>query len=164
MPRPRKKRPAPARKPYRVNVAAVVLNPAGKILTGWKHGTWQLPQGGVVAGETFRAAVLRELREEIGTDKFRVLAASRRLYSYDWPAAKTVSRRKRAYRGQRQRYFLVRFTGTRKDLHPELHGEFKALRWLTVRQVLAHAWSIKRLVYEQALREFGLLPARRSAV
>ena len=146
---------AHAGKPYRRNAGAVVLNAEGKVLVGWKHGTWQLPQGGVDDGETFADALVRELSEEIGTDLFSVLRASEQEFCYDWPGP--VKKHKECYRGQRQRYFLVRFEGRDSDLAPHLHGEFTKVCWLTPAEVLAHAWEVKRPIYHAVLREFGLV-------
>jgi putative (di)nucleoside polyphosphate hydrolase len=146
---------AEAAKPYRRNAAAVVINADGHVLVGWKHETWQLPQGGVDDCESFAEALVRELSEEIGTDRFRVIAESAQEFCYDWPGP--VAKRKQRYRGQRQRYYLVRFEGTDDDLDPHVHGEFAAMRWLTPAEVLEHAWEVKLPIYRAVMQEFGLL-------
>jgi putative (di)nucleoside polyphosphate hydrolase len=142
-------------RPYRRNAAAVVVNGDGHVLVGWKHGTWQLPQGGVDDGETFADALVRELSEEIGTQRFSVVRVSGQEFCYDWPGP--VKKSKQCYRGQRQKYFLVQFEGTDADLNPHLHGEFADICWLRPDEVVRHAWEIKRPIYREVLREFGLL-------
>jgi len=141
-------------KPYRDNVAAIVLNRDGRILTGWKHNTWQLPQGGVEPGETPEQALLRELAEEIGTHAFRIVRASAHWHCYDWP---NPPEKKKQFRGQRQRYFLVHFDGHDHDIDVAKHGEFARAAWLTPEEVLQHAWHVKRPLYRKVFEEFGLV-------
>lgn len=148
-------------KPYRNNVAAIVLNREGRVLVGWKHKAWQLPQGGIEPGETPAQALVRELAEEIGTDKFHILRESAHWHCYDWPAPPPPKRQQ--YRGQRQRYFLVQFDGTDADINLEAHHEFTRIAWLTPEEVLTHAWAVKRPIYRKAFEEFGLLPPQSSA-
>lgn len=142
-------------KPYRHNAAAVIINDEGHILTGWKHKCWQLPQGGVDTGETFYDAVIRETAEEIGTDKFRILKESEELHVYDWPGP--VSGKKARYRGQKQKYFLIKFEGEEDEINPHIHGELSAIKWMTPEEVISEAWDIKRPLYKKVLEEFGLL-------
>ncbi|MCX7846697.1 MAG: RNA pyrophosphohydrolase [bacterium] len=144
-------------KPYRKNVAAILLNAQGRVLVGWKHNAWQLPQGGVEEGETPAQALLRELAEEIGTTKFHILRESTQWYCYEWPAPPPPKRQQ--YRGQCQRYFLVQFDGTDDDIDLAKHREFARITWLTPAEVLTHAWDVKRPIYRKAFEEFGLLSA-----
>lgn len=142
-------------KPYRDNVAAIVLNRDGRILVGWKHNAWQLPQGGVEPGETPAQALVRELAEEIGTANFHIVRESAHWHCYDWPAPPPP--RKQHYRGQRQRYFLVQFDGRNDEIDVAKHGEFARAAWLTPEDVLRFAWEVKRPLYRKAFEEFGLL-------
>ncbi len=143
-------------KKYRKNVGAVVLNNDGKVLVGWKHNAWQLPQGGVDPDENLEEALIRELCEEIGTDKFTILKKSEYFHYYDWPENVRVTKRKKMYSGQRQKYFLIRFDGNETDLDPDKHGEFSKLKWLMPSEVIIDAWEIKRPVYEKVFEEFEL--------
>ncbi len=144
-------------KPYRENVAAIVLNREGRVLVGWKHNAWQLPQGGVEPGETLEQALLRELAEEIGTSRFHILRESAHWHCYDWPRP---PKNKKQYRGQRQRYFLVQFDGEDDEIDVAAHGEFARAAWLAPEEVLRLAWDVKRPVYRKVFEEFGLVPPR----
>jgi len=145
-----------SKKKYRKNVAAVVINNDGKVLVGWKHNAWQLPQGGVDPDENLEEAVIRELSEEIGTDKFTILKKSEFFHNYDWPENVRVTKRKKMYSGQCQKYFHIKFDGYETDLDPDRHGEFSKLNWLTPVEVIKNAWEIKKPVYEKVFEEFGL--------
>ena len=107
--------PAPADLPYRRGVGALLFNAAGEVFVARRLDTrdaWQLPQGGIHKGETPREAVFRELVEEIGTDRADVIAKSRRWLRYDLPPELVGRVWNGRYRGQEQRWFALRFTGT----------------------------------------------------
>lgn len=125
---------------------------------------WQLPQGGVKSGEKRSIAVLRELAEEIGTDKVEIVAKSSRTLCYDLPdelAAKVWGGK---YRGQKQRWFALRFAGTDSDidLAASDHPEFDAWRWVPLWDLPALAIWFKQPIYRQIVDEFGHLARRRS--
>lgn len=157
-------------KPYRDNVGAVLFNAAGRVLVARRAdmpnaegaaGGWQLPQGGVDPEEDLRRAVLRELAEEIGTDKAEIIAEHPEWLSYDFPpdyAARGV-RMAATYRGQRQRWFALRFRGVDADirLDADPHPEFDAWRWAAIEELPALAIHFKRPIYEELVRAFGHL-------
>jgi putative (di)nucleoside polyphosphate hydrolase len=140
--------------PYRDNAAAVIIDGNGHVLAGRKHATWHLPQGGIAHGETPEEALKRELCEELGTDKFTIISCSPHLRTYDWPWP--MRKGGMLYKGQRQKYFLVRYDGTDADLDPDLHGEFAELAWFTPDALLEKAWDVKCPVYKEVFAEFGL--------
>ena len=119
---------------------------------------WQLPQGGVKSGEKRRMAVLRELAEEIGTDKFEIVAKSSRTLCYDLPADLASQVWRGRYRGQKQRWFALRFTGTDSDIdpRPSNHPEFDAWRWVPFDELPALAIWFKRSMYREIVDEFGI--------
>ena len=78
---------------------------------------WQMPQGGIDTGETPRQAALRELREEIGTGRADVLAKSRGWFYHDVPEEIAQGIMGGRYRGNRQRWFAMRFTGSDADVN-----------------------------------------------
>lgn len=150
--------------PYRPNVGAVLFNRRGKVFIGRRSGLhpgqaslgWQVPQGGIDADEDPAQAVLRELREEIGTAEAEIIGEYPGWLSYDFPADLIQPYRER-YRGQTQRWFALRFTGAdsmiRLDIDP--HPEFDAWRWIELAELPLLAVPFKRPIYEALAREFA---------
>ena len=156
--------------PYRSNVGALLFNPQGLVLVARRAdmpnaegsaGGWQLPQGGVDPGEDLRVAVLRELAEEIGTDKAEIIAEHPDWLTYDFPPELQAMRMAQKYRGQRQRWFALRFTGADSDirLDADPHPEFDAWRWARIEELPALAVHFKRAIYEDLVRAFRHLAA-----
>jgi len=155
--------------PYRLNVGAVLFSQAGRVLVARRAdlpnaegapGGWQLPQGGIDADEDPRAAVLRELAEEIGTDRAEIIGEHPEWLTYDLPAGLIGKALKGRYRGQRQRWFALRFTGTDADirLDADPHPEFDAWRWAGLAELPGLAVDFKRPIYEvlaQSFRRFA---------
>jgi putative (di)nucleoside polyphosphate hydrolase len=161
-------------KPYRDNVGALLFNDAGLVLVARRAdlpdaegaaGGWQLPQGGVDDGEDLRVAVLRELEEEVGTAKAEILEEHPRWLTYDFPPelAARGFRIAQRYRGQRQRWFALRFTGTDADirLDADEHPEFDAWRWARLEELPDLAVAFKRAIYAELTRAFAHLAAPR---
>ncbi len=151
--------------PYRLNVGAALFNRDGLVLVARRAdmpnaegaaGGWQLPQGGVDEGEDLRAAVIRELAEEIGTDKAEILAEHDVWLSYDLPAELIGKALGGKYRGQRQRWFALRFTGEDSDirLDADPHPEFDAWRWVRLEELPELAVPFKRAIYEALVPAF----------
>jgi putative (di)nucleoside polyphosphate hydrolase len=137
----------------------VLFNPAGKVLVARRAdlpnaegpaGGWQLPQGGIDADEDPRIAVLRELAEEIGTDRAEIIAEHPEWLCYDLPPELIGVALRGSYRGQRQRWFALRFTGTDADirLDADPHPEFDAWRWAEITELPTLAVAFKRPIYE----------------
>lgn len=156
----------PATLPYRPNVGAVLFNAEGLVWIGRRQqhptqeaapGGWQLPQGGIDANEDPRRAVLRELAEEIGTDKAEIIGEHPDWLSYDLPAEAIGIALGGKYRGQRQRWFALRFTGTDSDinLQAEDHPEFDAWRWAALAELPGLAVAFKRAIYEALVISFA---------
>lgn len=160
-------------KPYRTNVGALLFNDAGLVLVARRAnmpnaegaaGGWQLPQGGVDDGEELRPAVLRELAEEIGTDKAEIIEEYPGWLTYDFPPELAASgfRIAQKYRGQRQKWFALRFRGTDADIRLDAddHPEFDAWRWARLDELPGLAVSFKRPIYEELTRAFAHLAGR----
>jgi putative (di)nucleoside polyphosphate hydrolase len=153
-------------RPYRLNVGAVVFNKYGRVLVARRAdvpsafegapGGWQLPQGGIDPGEDPRRAVIRELKEEIGTDRVEILAEYPRWLQYDFPPDLQADMARR-YRGQRQRWFALRFLGQDRDIRLDLdpHPEFDAWRWASLKELPELVVDFKRPVYETLVAQFG---------
>ncbi len=136
------------------------MNAAGDVFVGRRRDTpdaWQMPQGGIDRGETVHAAAARELAEEAGTDKAEAVAETPGWLTYDLP--RSLARRLWGgrYRGQAQKWVLMRFTGTDADIDLFRHrpAEFDAWRWVSPPDLLASIVAFKRPVYEQVLAAFA---------
>ena len=147
--------------PYRPCVGVMLLNGEGLIFAGQRLDTaapaWQMPQGGIDEGERPRAAALRELSEETGVtaDLVSPVAKTADWVTYDLPPDLLGKAWGGRYRGQRQRWFLYRFTGTddRIDIATP-HPEFATWRWIRAQDMLAAIVPFKRGVYETVIAEF----------
>ena len=144
--------------PYRPNVGAALFNRDGLVLVARRAdlpnaegapGVWQLPQGGIDAGEDPREAVLRELREEVGTDRAEIIAEHPDWLSYDLPPHLLGRALGGRYRGQRQRWFALRFTGSDDEirLDRDPHPEFDAWKWLPLAALPHQEVGFKRAIY-----------------
>lgn len=153
--------PAPNEDPrgYRAGVGIMLVNAAGRVLVARRIDksaeAWQMPQGGIDAGETPEQAALRELEEEVGTRKAEIVAESGWL-PYDLPEELRARLWGGRYRGQRQKWFLCRFTGDDRDivLDRDAHPEFNAWRWVEPAELPALIVPFKRALYERVLAEF----------
>jgi putative (di)nucleoside polyphosphate hydrolase len=148
--------------PYRIGVGAMLMNPHQKVFVAKRidmvSEAWQMPQGGIDAGETPEAAVMRELKEETGTDKATILAQSKGWLSYDLPEELVPKIWGGNYRGQKQKWFLMRFTGTDADIniHTPL-PEFSEWKWVEMKRLPDVIVPFKRQLYLDIVREFNEL-------
>jgi putative (di)nucleoside polyphosphate hydrolase len=149
--------------PYRVGVGVMLFNGKGMVWVGRRTdttGAWQMPQGGIDEGEDPRVAALREMKEEIGTDKAEIIAESRNWYAYDLPpelhAARLWGGR---FRGQKQKWFALRFLGNDADIDLEAddHPEFAEWKWADLATIPDFIVPFKRALYRQLVEEFGHL-------
>jgi putative (di)nucleoside polyphosphate hydrolase len=146
---------------YRPGVGIALLNDSGKVFVGRRIdmpaglAAWQMPQGGIDPGETPRDAALRELKEETGTDKARILAESAVWHHYDLPPEIAGRMWQGHYRGQRQKWFAMRFLGRDADIDPATeHPEFDAWEWVAPERLPELIVPFKRRIYEDVLAEF----------
>jgi len=121
---------------------------------------WQMPQGGIDPGETPRQAALRELEEETGTAKAEILGETVGWHHYDLPPELTGGIWGGRFRGQRQKWFAMRFTGTDSDINLATeHPEFDAWKWVAPAQLPELIVEFKRDVYVAVLAEFAAVIA-----
>ncbi len=146
-------------RPYRLGVGIVLVNRVGQVFVGQRIDTdppaWQMPQGGIEEGEDPRAAALRELHEEIGTDKVEVVTETSSWTVYDLPAELSRTVWNGRYRGQKQKWYVMRFTGSDSDI--DITGaksqEFSAWQWMDLETTLLHIVGFKYDVYSSVINE-----------
>lgn len=158
----------PDRNRYRRGVGLMLLNDQRQVFVARRIDVgeaWQMPQGGIDSGEDARHAALRELEEEIGTAKAEIIAESREWLSYDLPADLRARLWGGRYRGQMQKWFVLRFLGSDADINIKTkHPEFTDWRWADNWDLPRLIVDFKRDVYIQVLKEFaGLLPQKPAA-
>ena len=150
-----------AKLPYRRNVGVMLVNEAGHAFVGQRIDSetpaWQMPQGGIDAGETPKDAALRELEEETGVtpDLVTVEAETEGWLSYDLPHDIVAKIWKGKFRGQEQKWFLLRFHGNDDQVRIDTdHPEFSQWCWLSADEVLDQIVPFKRPVYEEVIAAF----------
>ncbi len=147
--------------PYRPCAGVVLVNADGHVFAGRRidhdSGAWQMPQGGIDAGETPRDAALRELEEETGLSRHavQVEAETGDWVLYDLPDELLGRVWRGRYRGQKQKWLLCRFRGRDADvnIHTE-HPEFDAWTWMAPDELTAQIVPFKRAVYETVFAAF----------
>ncbi|OIQ90605.1 RNA pyrophosphohydrolase [mine drainage metagenome] len=147
-------------KDYRPGVGIVLLNTADQVFVGRRRKTkgksWQMPQGGIDEGEAPRDAVFRELKEEIGTDQAEIVAESERWLFYDLPPDLVGKAWRGRWRGQRQKWFVMRFKGKDQDIDIKRHhAEFSDWKWVALDDLPDLIVSFKRPLYLEILEEFS---------
>ena len=147
--------------PYRPCVGLMLINAKGEVFVGQRTDrnveAWQMPQGGVDKGEDPQDAALRELEEETGItpDLVDVVAASNTWLPYDLPHELVPKLWKGKYRGQEQKWFLLRFKGRDDQVNIQTaHPEFSKWRWLPLADLVDNIVPFKRDVYVAVLKEF----------
>jgi putative (di)nucleoside polyphosphate hydrolase len=154
--------------PYRVGVGIMLFNDRGQVWTGrrlpkWAGNDqsyiWQMPQGGLNAGEDPLEAAHRELEEETGIRNAELLAELNRWLTYDLPHELLGVALKGRYRGQRQRWFAMRFYGddSEIDIGPRngRKAEFDRWKWRPIEELPDVVIDFKRPVYEELVRVFA---------
>jgi len=148
--------------PYRACVGVMVVNAAGEVFVGQRldrnYDAWQMPQGGVEKGEDPAQAALRELEEETGItrDLVRIEAETTEWLPYELPHDLVPKLWNGKYRGQKQKWFLLRFSGKDADVNiATAEPEFSKWRWLPASEMLDGIVPFKRDVYARVVKEFG---------
>ena len=143
---------------YRPGVGVMLMDRQGRIFVGRRKDTpaaWQMPQGGIDEGETPREAALREMLEEIGTDRAEIVAESTFWHRYELPPDIAGRLWRGRWKGQTQRWFLLRFTGGDADIDLNAHHpEFDAWQWVEPDRLIDLIVAFKRDVYLKVLEEF----------
>jgi len=150
---------------YRPNVAMIILSdnyPKKKeIFIAQRNdlsNVWQFPQGGIDEGEDVEEALFREMKEEIGTKKAKIIAQYPEWISYDFPPK--IAKKMKPYKGQKQRYFLLKLKKTAKINLDTKHPEFSDYKFVKVKDILSLSADFKKDVYKKVIKYFkkeGLL-------
>lgn len=150
----------PSSLPYRPCVGVTLINRAGLVFVGKRIDTlveaWQMPQGGIDEGESPEEALFRELGEEIGTTKAEIVAEHPDWLTYDLPPHLVGKVWKGRYRGQKQKWFALRFLGDDRDINlATAHPEFNAWRWAPLAETPDLIVPFKRVLYTDIARSFA---------
>lgn len=147
--------------PYRPNVGLMILNPAGRVFAGQRldnpEPAWQMPQGGIDEGESPLDAAYRELEEETGIPRSaaELVTEAPDWITYDLPADLVPRIWKGRFRGQKQRWFLMRFTGDDGLIRIDRpHPEFRSWDWIEPARLVDLIVPFKRETYAAVLAAF----------
>ncbi|HXE02222.1 MAG TPA: RNA pyrophosphohydrolase [Hyphomicrobium sp.] len=154
--------------PFRTCVGMMLFNRQGLVWVGRRRPKWagdhtahiwQMPQGGVEKFEPPRIAALRELREETGVTSVEIVAEHPEWLTYELPENLLGIALKGRYRGQRQKWFAMRFLGDDSEINiaskEGLKAEFETWRWAPIEAVPKLIVPFKRDVYERVTRDFS---------
>ena len=148
------------KKQYRKCVGMMILNAQNEILVGRRldhpSGYWQMPQGGIDKDEIPEEAVWREMMEEVGTNKAKLLHISSQWLNYDIPqnTLDTLPWGKK-YIGQTQKWFVFRFTGKDSDINVATENpEFNEWKWAKYESLIESIVPFKRKIYKKIIEEF----------
>jgi putative (di)nucleoside polyphosphate hydrolase len=148
--------------PYRPGVGVLLMNGERHVWVGRRFDVtshaWQMPQGGIDPGESPEAAAVRELEEETGVrpNLVEIVAVSRGWHRYDLPADMMKQAWQGRYRGQRQKWFVMRFLGGDRDIDIATeHPEFSEWRWSNAVDLQRDVIEFKRPLYTALIDEFS---------
>ena len=142
--------------PLRLGVGAVVLNKKNQVFVGKRKDNpidkWQMPQGGVNTGENLIDAMKRELHEETSIQNIKILNEIDGWFEYELPKNLLGKIWRGRYRGQKQKWFVVKFLGNDGEINLQTDKpEFIEWRWLDIENLPNVIVDFKRKVYEQLL-------------
>jgi putative (di)nucleoside polyphosphate hydrolase len=137
----------------------VLFNKQGQVFVGrridTKQEAWQMPQGGIDPGEGPLTAALRELEEETGITKAKILAETPDWLIYDLPPELLGTAWHGKYRGQRQKWFAALYLGSDHEIDVQTaHPEFNAWAWMDIDGLAEQAVPFKRALYDAIVQQF----------
>ena len=146
-------------RPYRPCVGIFLINYSKQVFGGRRIDSraeaWQMPQGGIDPGETAVDACMREMAEEIGTSSAQLLCEHSEWLYYDIPLPLADRLWHGQYKGQKQKWLALRYTGSDADININTENpEFCDWRWLAPAELVKLAVPFKRVVYNDVLNAF----------
>jgi putative (di)nucleoside polyphosphate hydrolase len=146
--------------PYRPCVGIMLFNKNGQVFVGKRIDQtvegWQMPQGGIDKGESPKQAALRELKEEVGTAKAEIIGEMEDWVTYDLPEHLIGVAFHGKYKGQKQKWFAMRFTGDDGDIELTAHEpEFSAFKWVDLKALPGLIVPFKRDTYKAVIAALG---------
>lgn len=150
--------------PYRNNVCCVVYKEGEFLLLqgkGWPKNWWKFPQGGINAKETVEQAAVRELKEETGSDNFKIIGLSKNSNIYDWND-ESVRLAGYRWRGQDQKYLVVEYFGEKNNISLDV-DETQSYKWVTLENLWFNIdinnknFTNYKNTIEKVLKEFNLI-------
>ena len=140
--------------PLRIGVGAIVLNDKNKIFVGKRKDNpvdkWQMPQGGINKNEDYLTAMRRELEEETSIKSIEILKEIDDFFIYELPKELLGIIWKGKFRGQKQKWFIVRFKGEESEINLKTkHPEFIEWKWIEKSDLTKVIVDFKKNVYEK---------------
>ena len=144
--------------PLRLGVGIILINDKNKIFVGKRIDNpvnlWQMPQGGVDKGEKLKQAALRELEEETGINKVKIVGEIENWLEYELPKNLLGKIWKGEYRGQKQKWFIMKFLGNNQDINIKTKKpEFIDWKWVEIIELPKIVVNFKIKVYEKIVKE-----------
>ena len=144
--------------PMRIGVGIVVINSNKQVFVAKRKDNpvdkWQMPQGGVETGENLQSAMYRELLEETSISKIQILKELNYWLEYELPKNLVGIIWKGKYRGQRQKWFIVKYLGKDSEININTKNpEFIEWKWLDIKKLTSVIVDFKKKVYEKLVIE-----------
>ena len=135
--------------PYRNNVSLIIFKNKQFLmvnLVDWEENWWKFPQGGIHDGETLYTTGMRECKEELGTDKIKILGQSKFQNKYDWPD-EVIEKKQQHFRGQSQKFLVMVFLGKNRNIRIGL-DEVRKYRWATREEVIRFSKDSQHMLFQ----------------
>ena len=148
--------------PLRTGIGIILLNSKNKVFVGKRidnpNKYWQMPQGGVDKNENYLEAAHRELREETSIINTKLLKEINKWFTYELPDDLIGKIWKGKYKGQKQKWFIMRFTGNEKEINIKTKNpEFKEWKWIDINQLTNIVVKFKIELYKKIIKELKYL-------
>ena len=147
--------------PMRIGVGVILLNKKNQVFVGKRKDNpgdkWQMPQGGVENGEDFLTAMKRELYEETNIKNIKVIKEIKQMFEYNLPNNLIGIIWKGKFRGQKQKWFITKFTGSEKEINLNTkEPEFIEWKWINIEMLPNVIVKFKKDLYLNLLKEIKL--------